>query len=378
MYKSLFLSLLPAAFAAPLVTPRDASIIPGKYIVKFKGEMSANAVSEVTASIAKKPDFTYNIFNGFAGSLSDEEVANLKANPSVEYISEDAQVHAFDWQSEAGAPWGLGRISHVTKGNTTYVYDSTGGEGVCAYVIDTGILTTHPEFEDRAEWLENFTGDGIDSDGYGHGTHVAGTIGSVTYGVAKKSTLLAVKVLDSSGGGTFAGVIAGIDFVATDSQTRNCPKGSVANMSLGGGKQQAVNDAVAAAVAAGVFFAVSAGNSNVDAANTSPASEPSAFTVGATDINDAKATFSSYGPIVDGWAPGVNVLSTWNNGGTNTISGTSMASPHVAGLAAYLLAFEDLTTATVTDRIKELSIKGAIANVPSGTVNELIFNGAPE
>jgi len=377
MYKSLFLGLLPAALAAPLITPRDATLIPGKYIVKFKGEMSANAVSEATASIAQKPDFTYSIFNGFAGTLSDEEVAKLKENPSVEYITQDAQVQAHDWQSESGAPWGLGRISHTTKGNTTYVYDSTGGEGVCAYVIDTGIFTAHPEFEGRAEWLENFTGDGDDTDGYGHGTHVAGTIGSKTYGVAKKSTLLAVKVLDASGSGTFAGVIAGIDFVATDSQTRSCPAGSVANMSLGGGKQQTVNDAVAAAVAAGVFFAVSAGNSNVDAKNTSPASEPSAFTVGATDINDAKASFSSFGPIVDGWAPGVNVLSTWNNGGTNTISGTSMASPHVAGLAAYLLAYEGLTTAAVGARIVALSNKGSITGVPSGTINALVYNGAP-
>lgn len=149
MYKSLLLAFLPTAFAAPILAPRDAAIIPGKYIVKFKGDFSANAVSAATASISKTPDFTYSVFNGFAGTLSDEELAKLQADPSVEYISQDAEVHSTDFQIQTGAPWGLGRISHVAKGNTTYVYDSSAGEGVCAYVIDTGIYTEHPEFEGR-------------------------------------------------------------------------------------------------------------------------------------------------------------------------------------------------------------------------------------
>ncbi|KAF1977475.1 subtilisin-like serine protease-like protein PR1A [Bimuria novae-zelandiae CBS 107.79] len=374
MYTSLLLAFAPAVLAAPLIEQRNP--IPGKYIVKLKTDTIAS-MGSVKAKLAETPEheFTMNGFTGFAGTLSDAELATLKASSAVEYIVQDAEVTTYEIQYETNAPWGLGRISHVEKGNTTYAYDSSGGEGTCSYVIDTGILVTHPEFEGRAEWLENFTGDGDDTDGYGHGTHVAGTIGSVTYGVAKKTKLYAVKVLDASGSGSYAGVIAGIDYVASDHATRNCPKGATANMSLGGGKNQAVNDAVAAAVASGVFFAIAAGNNNRDAANYSPASEPTAFTVAASDINDAKASFSNYGTLVDVWAPGVSVLSTWNDGLTNTISGTSMATPHVAGLAAYLLGADIAKVDTVGDAIVELSTKGVLTGVPAGTLNAVAFNG---
>ncbi|KAJ4359576.1 uncharacterized protein N0V89_000131 [Didymosphaeria variabile] len=375
MYTSLLLALAPAAaLAAPLLQQRDA--LPGKYIVKMKSD-TMSTMSSMTADLANVPEHEYSFsgFTGFAGTLSDTELANLKASSAVDYIIQDAEVTTQDIQYEADAPWGLGRISHVEKGNTTYAYDSSAGEGTCAYVIDTGILTTHPEFEGRAEWLENFTGDGDDSDGAGHGTHVAGTIGSVTYGVAKKTKLYAVKVLDASGSGTYSGVIAGIDYVATDHTTRDCPKGSVANMSLGGGKNQAVNDAVAAAVASGVFFAIAAGNNNGNAANYSPASEPTAFTVAASDINDAKASFSNYGALVDIWGPGVSILSTWNDGSTNTISGTSMATPHIAGLAAYLLGTDVATVDTVGQTIVDLATKDVLTGVPAGTINAVAFNG---
>jgi len=377
MYSSLLLALLPTTFAAPLLRPRDATLIANKFIVKFKGEVHTTAFDEVKASLASKPDFEYSFggFNGFAGTLSDAELAQLQASDAVEYIQQDAEVHSQELVYQEDATWGLGRISHTEPGNTTYVYDSSAGEGTCAYVIDTGILTTHTEFEGRAEWLENFTGDGIDEDGYGHGTHVAGTIGGVTYGVAKKTKLYAVKVLDSGGSGTYAGVIAGIQYVATDSQTRDCPKGSVANMSLGGGRDAAVNAAVAAAVSAGVFFAIAAGNSASDATNFSPASEPSACTVGASDISDVMAYFSNYGSLVDVYAPGVDVTSSWNDGGINTISGTSMATPHVAGLGAYLLALESISTSTLCERIVELATKDVITDLPAGTANLLAYNG---
>ncbi|KAF2449279.1 elastase-like serine protease [Karstenula rhodostoma CBS 690.94] len=377
MYTSLLLAIAPAAaLAAPLLQQRDA--IPGKYIVKFKS--NANTLSTLTSmkgTLSEAPGYEYSFggFNGFAGELSTTELAKLQASDSVEYIIQDAEVKTQDIQYEANAPWGLGRISHVAKGNTTYAYDSSGGEGTCSYIIDTGIFTSHPEFEGRAEWLENFTGDGQDSDGAGHGTHVAGTIGSITYGVAKKTKLYAVKVLNSSGSGTYSGVIAGIDYVANDHATRDCPKGSVANLSLGGVKNQAVNDAVAAAVASGVFFAIAAGNNNGNAANYSPGSEPTAFTVAASDINDAKASFSNYGALVDIWAPGVSVLSTWNDGKTNTISGTSMASPHIAGLAAYLLGADVATVATVGQAIVDFSTKSVLTGVPAGTINAVAFNG---
>lgn len=182
------------------------------------------------------------------------------------------------------------------------------------------------EFAGRATWLANYAGD-ADSDGHGHGTHVAGTVGGITYGVAKKTRLFAVKVLNASGSGTLSGVIAGIDFVAADSAKRTaageCPKGYVANMSLGSGKSDAVNSAAAAAVKAGVFFSVAAGNSDDDAQYYSPASEASVCTVGATDVNDTRAWFSNYGAGVDVFAPGVDVLSSWIGGPTQTVSFSS-------------------------------------------------------
>lgn len=378
MYTSLLLALLPYALGAPLIIPRGSALVPGKFIVKFNAGAAKESIEEAKALLANSPDHEYDFggFTGFAGSISSTTVSKLQTLDAVEFIQQDAQVHSQAYVTEPGATWGLGRISHLAVGNDTYVYDDSAGEGTCSYVIDTGIYTAHEEFEGRAEWLENFTGDGIDSDGAGHGTHVAGTIGSKTYGVAKKTKLYAVKVLDSSGSGTYAGVIAGINFAANDHQTRDCPKGSVANMSLGGGKNDAVNQAVAAAVASGLFMAVAAGNDDYDAQYYSPASEPSACTVGATDSTDTRASFSNYGALVDVFGPGVQVLSTWNDGKTNTISGTSMATPHITGLGAYLLSFEDVSVDELCARIVSLSQQGKIADVPSGTVNLLAFNGA--
>jgi subtilisin family serine protease len=193
------------------------------------------------------------------------------------------------------------------------------------------ILTKRQEFQGRATWLANFI-DRDDTDGAGHGTHVAGTIGGVTYGVAKKTQLYAVKVLNAGGSGTYSSVIAGIDFVAADAANRTsageCPNGVVSNMSLGGGKSAAVNSAVAAAVRAGVFFAVAAGNAADDSAFWSPASEPTACTVGATDVDDVNAWFSNYGSVVDIYAPGVDVLSAWIGGVDDTVSGSPFFSSH--------------------------------------------------
>ncbi|KAF2706446.1 subtilisin-like serine protease-like protein PR1A [Pleomassaria siparia CBS 279.74] len=378
MHSAILLALLPYVLAAPLIIPRDAQLLPGKFIVKMKAEASKESLEEAKGLLANSPDheFDFGGFSGFSGSIAAATVTKLQALDAVEYIHQDALVHTQEWQTETGAPWGLGRISNVEKGSSTYIYDSSSGEGTCSYVIDTGIEVDHPEFEGRAEWLENFTGDGLDNDGYGHGTHCAGTIGSKTYGVAKKTKLYAVKVLDSGGSGSWSGVIAGIQYAANDQLTRDCPKGSVANMSLGGGKTQAVNDAVAAGVAAGLFFGVAAGNNNGNAANYSPASEPSACTVAASNSSDTKAIFSNYGALVDIWAPGVSVLSTWIGASTNTISGTSMATPHVVGLAAYLLGYEGIPTSALCARIVELSQKDKITGVPTGTVNQLAYNGA--
>jgi subtilisin family serine protease len=315
----------------------------------------------------------------------------LSANRvQVDYVEQDAVVKAnlgeFDsldkkaYVTQSSSTWGLSRISHVDRqtGSTSYTYDSSAGEGTCVYVVDTGIYTAHPEFEGRATFLANYAGDGQNSDGNGHGTHCAGTVGSKTYGVAKATKLYGVKVLDASGSGSNSGVIAGINFVANDAKTRSCPNGAVGSMSLGGVRSTAVNSAAANAVSAGVFFAVAAGNDGADAGNSSPASEPTVYTVGATDSSDKVASFSNYGTVVDIHAPGVSILSTWNNGGTNSISGTSMATPHIAGLAAYILSLEGKKTpAALSSRLTELSTKNKITGLKGSTKNYLAFNGNP-
>lgn len=252
-------------------------------------------------------------------------------------------------QTQSGAPYGLGRLSHRAAGSTSYIYDSTAGSGVTIYVVDTGVYLEHSEFGGRATWGANFiSGSPVselsfhvhtqntsflsfsqnlsltnhkNTDEYGHGTHCAGTAAGSTYGISKKASIVAVKVLDKNGSGTFSGVISGIQWVAT-----NAVPNSVLTMSLGGGFSSSVNSAVASAVNAGVTVVVAAGNSNADASGYSPASEPSAITVAASDSTDVRASFSNYGSLIDVFGPGVNVLSSWIGGttATNTISGTSM------------------------------------------------------
>jgi cerevisin len=252
---------------------------------------------------------------------------------------------------------GLARISHRPKLSfgtfTKYEYESSGGEGVDVYVIDTGININHVEFEGRASWGKTIPLDDVDDDNNGHGTHCAGTIASRKYGVAKSANVIAVKVLGSNGSGSMSDVIAGVAFAAEAAAEKDSAataeykatgerkhKGSVANMSLGGGKSRALDDAVNAAVDSGLNFAVAAGNDNRDACSFSPAGAEKAVTVGASTIADERAYFSNFGSCVDVFAPGLNIMSTWigSDTATNTISGTSMASPHTAGLLAYLLS----------------------------------------
>lgn len=224
----------------------------------------------------------------------------------------------------------------------------------------------------------NYAG-GVNGDVQGHGTHVAGTVGSRTYGVAKNTRLYGVKVLNDQGSGSYSGIIAGIDFVAGDYRSRNCPNGAFANMSLGGGYSAALNQAAARLVDNNVFLAVAAGNDNANAANYSPASERSACTVGSTTSTDGRSSFSNYGNLVDVFAPGSNILSTLPGGRTGSLSGTSMASPHVAGLAAYLAGLEGYPgSEALCNRIIQLSTTNAISGLPSGTPNRLIFNGNPQ
>ncbi|GME53922.1 hypothetical protein GTA08_BOTSDO03475 [Neofusicoccum parvum] len=376
------LSLLPFTAAAPLLAPRQGTeLIPGKYIVVMKPDASQSAISQITDLWGDAVDHVYSIgtFKGVSGTLSQTLMTTIKNLGSVAYVEQDSVVRTLA-VTQSGAPWGLGRISHREKGSTDYVYDESAGQGTCSYVIDTGIFTGHPDFGGRATFLKNFAGDNLDADGNGHGTHVAGTIGSNTYGVAKKTSLFAVKVLNSNGTGENSGVLAGISFAAQDAKDREskgeCTKGSVGNLSLGGIFSTATMEAVRAAVNAGLFLAVAAGNSGLPDILFSPANEKSACTVGATDKDDKMASFSNFGALVDVLAPGVDIKSTWNDGNTNTISGTSMATPHVAGLGAYLLGLEQRRDpAALCKRIQDLSTKNKISNPGLFTVNYIAFNG---
>ncbi|KFA67648.1 hypothetical protein S40285_04954 [Stachybotrys chlorohalonatus IBT 40285] len=382
MRASTLLALAPLAAAvpfnmkrdspAPVLIPRSGRAIAGKYIVRMRDGTFSTAVSSAIQAIKADADHTFHRgFNGFSASLEDDELENLRHDPNVEYIEQDGIITISATQEDA--PWGLARISSAEPGGTTYTFEDAAGEGTCAYVVDTGIDTEHPEFEGRAVWGANFA-DNSDADGQGHGTHVAGTIGSLTFGVAKKTQLIAVKVLDDSGSGTNSGVIAGMEFVVDDAAQRDCPNGVVVNMSLGGGFSRAVNSAAASIVDAGLFLAVAAGNEASDARGSSPASESSACTVGATDADDVLADFSNFGNVVDVLAPGVDILSTIPGGDTASFDGTSMASPHVAGLAAYLLSIGE-TAEGLCDFIAQTSLRGVISGVPNGTVNALINNG---
>ncbi|KAI0405357.1 subtilisin-like protease PR1K [Xylaria palmicola] len=382
MRSAAILAALPLALAAPskraspapLLKPRNADVIEGRYIVKMKSSGGVKALDAHISLIASKADYTYksNKFTGFAASMTAEEVEALQNMPDVEYIEHDAVVKAYATQT--GADWGLARLSNTSPDSTTYTYDDSAGEGVCAYVVDTGIDVTHSEFEGRATFASNQV-DSDDTDGNGHGTHVAGTIGSKTYGVAKKVSLYAVKVLGSDGSGSNSGVIAGMDFVVSDAPSRDCPSGVVVNLSLGGGVSSAVNEAAAAVVSAGHFMAVAAGNEAEDASTSSPASEPSVCTVGATDNTDALSYYSNYGSLVDILAPGSDIESTWPGGKTNTISGTSMASPHVAGIGAYFLGLGASTPSELCDYIISQAQTGAISGVPGSTTDAIIQNG---
>ncbi|KAM3539752.1 hypothetical protein ARSEF1564_007325 [Beauveria bassiana] len=340
------------------------NIIPNRYIVVYKGEFNSTAIDAKEASFAATLKKRNLGKRGLGGHLLSTEVRSLAMDSwrasildadddmfmemynsnEVDYIEADARVHTFLTFAQTNAPPGLARLSHnQTEGSpNTYVYDSSAGEGITAYVVDTGIRTSHIEFEGRAVLAANFVNN-VDTDENGHGSHVAGTIGSATYGVAKKAQLVGVKVLDKDGAGANSGVLDGLQFVMNDVLKRGLGGKSVMNMSLGGGRSEAVNRAIQQLFAAGIVPVVAAGNENQDAANTSPASAKAAICVGAINAkNDVKASFSNKGQAVDIFAPGVDILSVGIDSDTanNTLSGTSMASPHVAGLAAYFLGLE--------------------------------------
>ncbi|KAA8909453.1 alkaline proteinase [Sphaerosporella brunnea] len=381
------LSILPL-----LVAAKKGDAVPNSYIVVLNDDISPSAFDAHRAwandlhssSLAKRGDHglaglrhTFNMkkLKGYSGSFDNETIAEISGRPEVAYVEQDRVVELDALITQISAPsWGLGRISSRARGSSNYYYDSTAGAGVTVYVIDTGILTTHNEFGGRATFGYNAV-DSSNTDGNGHGTHVSGTIGGTTYGVAKKVNLVAVKVLDSSGSGTNSGVIAGIQWASANS----AGKKAVANMSLGGSYSSALNSAVSSAVSNGVTFVVAAGNSNANAGNFSPASAAGAITVGATTNTDARASYSNYGSVLDVFAPGSSITSSYigSNSATAVLSGTSMASPHVAGLAAYLIALEGLRSpSAVLSRINSLASTGYVSSPGPGSPNRLIYNNS--
>ena len=382
--------LVCLALAAPSATGAgDAATDPvaSNYIVVFE----PGAVRSASEMLSKRPlvaaaaldlagaqggDVTHvyqNALKGFSARLTPDGADALAANPGVAYVEPDQVVHAVATQSPA--TWGLDRIDQRDLPlSNTYTYNQTGA-GVQAYIIDTGIRASHQEFTGRMGNGADFVGDGQGTnDCHGHGTHVSGTTGGTTYGVAKGVTLHAVRVLNCQGSGSNSGVIAGVDWV-TGQHAAGTP--AVANMSLGGGISSALDSAVTNSINDGVSYAIAAGNSNANACNSSPARVGPAVTVGSTTSTDARSSFSNFGTCLDIFAPGSSITSAWNtsNTATNTISGTSMATPHVAGaIALYLQTNPGASPATVTQAIVNNSTAGKVTNPGTGSPNRLLFS----
>ena len=350
-----------ATDAAATTTNQPAA---ARHIVVLHDNVDSDAVARDHGRRydAEVKDVYHHALKGYVATFKGTGAADVARDPRVAFVELDQKVSIQGAGTQTNidplnGPWGLDRIDQSTGLNGTFNW-ADDGTGVTAYILDTGIKYTHSEFEGRAILGKDFVvagGDGSDCEG--HGTHVAGTVGGKTYGVAKNVKLVSVRVLDCNGSGTWSGVIAGIEWVATDHKA-NTP--AVANMSLGGGASSAVDNAVSNSIKDGVSFAVAAGNGNQagvgqDACRFSPARVPSAITVGATDINDVKPGWSNFGKCVDWFAPGVNVLSASISSGSEFLSGTSMATPHTAGVIAQYLSANPAAT---TDQVR--SALGAI------------------
>jgi subtilisin family serine protease len=403
LFRALFIGLavastaaaftLPAAAAQPVPVGQiraagAAGAIPGSYIVVLKDSSVAVAstasTSAVTTAVTGKAHslaaahgatvgYVYSsALRGFQANMSVQSAKELAADSSVSYVEQN-QVVTIDATQTNPPSWGLDRIDQRNLPlSSSYTYPNT-ASNVHAYIIDTGIRFAHTTFGSPSRATSGF--DAVDGgsadDGNGHGTHVAGTVGGSAYGVAKGVQLVAVRVLDASGSGTTAGVIAGINWVTT-----NAIKPAVANMSLGGGASTSLDNAVANSIGSGVTYAVAAGNSNANACNSSPSRVATAITVGATQTNDARASFSNVGSCLDIFAPGVGITSSWNtsNTATNTISGTSMASPHVAGAAALILsANPGFNAAQVSSALVNNATTGVVTSPGTSSPNRLLF-----
>ena len=370
--------------------PAELSI-PGQYLVLFKDDAFTPAVraSSPSALAAESANLGRSLaqrhganmlgqwghaVQGMSAQMTPQAALAMAKDPRVALVEPDAMVYATAVQTPA--IWGLDRVDQRSLPlDNRYLYSDT-AQAITAYVIDTGILTSHQEFGGRATWGANFTGDGTNTDCNGHGTHVAGTLGGTTYGVAKEVALVAVKVLGCNGSGSISGVVSGIDWMV---ENKRLP--AVANLSLGGGYSGVLNDAIASATLEGITMVVAAGNDALDACNHSPASAPSALTVGASTNADARSSFSNWGTCLDLFAPGSAILSATNtsNTATATLSGTSMATPHVAGAAALVLAADpELSVSEVADALIEAATPGILADIGNGSPNLLLYTGSDD
>ena len=353
----------------------NANAIKGQYIVVLSDDSDPDTESiRLSRDFGgdRRGGFTYRkAIKGFSVRLNETQAARLAEDPRVEFVEEDSEIAAA--ATETAAPWGLDRIDQRDLPlDTTYTYNAT-GTGVTAYIIDSGIRATHTEFGGRVTAGFSVINDGHGTDDCdGHGTHVSGIVGAATYGVAKNVTLVPVRVLDCSGNGTISGAIAGIDWVTSD-HAAGAP--AVANMSLVGNASRSLDRAVGRSIKDGVTYVVAAGNNNLDACNFSPARLASAITVGAITNTDARASFSNFGSCVDVFAPGTDITSTYNLSDTaiKTISGTSMASPHVAGVAALFLETSPAASpATVSAAIVNSATPDHVSNAGTGSPNSLL------
>lgn len=365
-----------AEHRAPVYGAGAEKAISGRYIVVFRSDSEGHdvdAAAQASERAGGKVHYVYShALRGFAANLPEGALQGLSRNPNVDYIEADQTISLDIETVQNVSTWNLDRIDQRQLPLDGFFGYTSAGTGVTAYIIDTGIRTTHTEFTGRASIGYDAVGDGRNGvDCNGHGTHVSGTVGGLHYGVAKNVSLVAVRVLNCSGSGTISGVVAGVDWVTGHKQLP-----AVANMSLGGGVSTTLDNAVKASIAGGVTYAIAAGNSNRDACKFSPARVPAALTVGATTSSDARASYSNYGACLDLFAPGSYVTSAWYSSDTavNTISGTSMATPNVAGVAAlYLQNNRTASPAAVAAALTGNATLGVIINAGRNSPNRLLF-----